>query len=60
MRVYAPHATGHQAITIDITPCRFLALRLAENARRLNRYDACLLRPRVVLTIARALCHVLR
>lgn len=52
--------TGHQAITMDITPRRFLALCLAENAQRLDRYDARLLRPRLVPTIARALCHVLR
>lgn len=52
--------TGHQAITMDITPRRFLALCLAENAQRLERYDARLLRPRLVPSIARALCHVLR
>ena len=52
--------TGHQAITMDMTPRRFLALCLAENAQRLERYDARLLRPRLVPTIARALCHVLR
>jgi len=52
--------TGHQAITMDITPRRFLELCLAENAQRLDRYDARLLRPRLVPTIAQALCHVLR
>ncbi len=51
---------SHQAITKEITPRRFLELCLAENARRLDRYDARLLRPRLVPTIAKALCHVLR
>jgi hypothetical protein len=51
---------GHQAITREITPRRFLELCLAENARRLDRYDARLVRPRLVPTIAKALCRVLR
>ena len=51
---------SHQAITIDITPRHFLELCLAENARRLDRCDARLLRPRLVPTIAQVLCHVLR
>src|SRR5574339_647059 len=50
---------GHQSIRMDITPRRFLELCLAENAHRLDRYDARLLRPRLVPTIARALCKVL-
>jgi hypothetical protein len=50
---------GHQAIATDITPRRFLELCLAENARRLDRYDARLVRPRLVPTIAKALCRVL-
>ena len=52
--------TGHQAITMDITPRRFLELCLAENAQRLDRYDARLLRPRLVPTMAHVLCRVLR
>ena len=52
--------TGHQAISMDITPRRFLALCLAENAQRLDRYDARLLRPRLVPSIAKALYRVLR
>ena len=49
----------HQTITSEITPRRFLELCLAENAQRLDRYDARLLRPRLVPTIAKALCRVL-
>src|SRR5262245_17698092 len=52
--------TGHQAITMDITPRQFLELCLAVNVRRLERYDAGLLRPRLVPAIAQALCRVLR
>ena len=51
---------AHQAITKEITPRRFLELCLAENARRLDRYDSRLMRPRLVPTIAKALCRVLR
>jgi hypothetical protein len=50
---------GHQSIRMDITPRRFLELCLAENAQRLDRYDTRLLRPRLVPTIAQALCKVL-
>jgi hypothetical protein len=50
---------GHQSIRMDITPRRFLELCLAENAHRLDRYDTRLLRPRLVPTIAQALCKVL-
>ena len=50
---------GHQSISMDITPRRFLELCLAENTQRLDRYDARLLRPRLVPTIAQALCKVL-
>src|SRR5215813_11906094 len=50
---------AHQQITTEITPRRFLELCLAENARRLDRYDARLVRPRLVPTIAKALCRVL-
>jgi hypothetical protein len=50
---------GHQSIRMDITPRRFLELCLAENAQRLDRYDARLLRPRLVPTIAQTLCKVL-
>jgi hypothetical protein len=50
---------GHQAIAADITPRRFLELCLAENAQRLDRYDARLIRPRLVPTIAKALCRIL-
>lgn len=50
---------GHQSLRLDITPRRFLELCLAENAQRLDRYDARLLRPRLVPTIAQALCKLL-
>jgi hypothetical protein len=50
---------AHQKITADITPRRFLELCLAENARRLSSYDARLVRPRLVPTIAKALCRIL-
>ena len=50
---------AHQEITKEITPRRFLELCLAENARRLERYDGRLVRPRLVPTLARALCRIL-
>ena len=50
---------SHQQIATDITPRRFLELCLAENARRLDRYDARLVRPRLVPAIAKALCRIL-
>ena len=50
---------AHQQITTEITPRGFLELCLVENDRRLDRYDARLLRPRLVPTIAKALCRVL-
>src|SRR5262249_49512486 len=50
---------AHQQITTEITPRRFLELCLAENARRLDRYDARLVRPRLVPTIAKAFCRLL-
>ncbi|HEY7322378.1 MAG TPA: ferritin-like domain-containing protein, partial [Candidatus Binatia bacterium] len=50
---------AHQEITKEFTPRRFLDLCLAENARRLDCYDARLVRPRLVPTLARALCRIL-
>lgn len=50
---------AHQQITTEITPCRLLELCLAENALRLDRYDARLIRPRLVPTLARTLCRIL-
>jgi hypothetical protein len=50
---------AHQKITTEITPRRFLELCLTENARRLDRYDTRLLRPRLVPTLAKALCRIL-
>jgi hypothetical protein len=50
---------AHQQIATDITPRRFLELCLAENARRLDRYDLRLIRPRLVPALAKALCRIL-
>jgi hypothetical protein len=50
---------AHQKITTGITPRRFLELCLTENARRLDRYDSRLVRPRLVPTLAKALCRIL-
>jgi hypothetical protein len=51
---------GHEAITANLSPRDFLQLCLQENERRLNCYDRHLLRPRLVPTIAKFLCRVLR
>ena len=45
---------------MDITSRRFHELCLLENAQRLDRYGAHLLRPRLVPTIAQVLYRVLR
>jgi hypothetical protein len=50
---------AHEKIATDITPRQFLELCLAENARRLDRYDARLIRPRLVPTLARMVCRIL-
>ncbi len=51
--------TGGEAIGLTLKPRDFLALCVAENARRLAPYDPRLLRPRIMPAIARALCRVL-
>lgn len=50
---------GHQAFAMSITPRQFLQRCLQENSRRLERYDARLLRPWLVPMMARLLCGVL-
>jgi hypothetical protein len=49
---------GHQALSTTISPRRFLQLCMQENDRRLGPYDARLLRPRLVPSLARALAHL--
>jgi hypothetical protein len=44
---------GHEAINTSISPRAFVDLCLRENERRLGIYDAKLLRPTIVPTIAR-------
>jgi hypothetical protein len=51
---------GGSAIGIDIAPGRFLELCLAENERRLSRYDLRLLRPRIMPAAARVAMRLLR
>jgi hypothetical protein len=51
---------GHEAMIPDLSVREFLQLCLQENERRLGQYDRRLLRPRLVPTIAKGLCRVLR
>jgi hypothetical protein len=51
--------SAHQNIGVDLTLRGLLGRCLAENARRMAPYDARLLRPRLVPTIARLLYRVL-
>jgi len=51
---------GHESINTSISPRSFLQTCLQENERRLSLYDERLLRPRLVPTIAKTLCRVLR
>ena len=44
--------TGHASIDIDLDPAMLLEVCLAENARRLARYDARLVRPTIVPALA--------
>jgi hypothetical protein len=46
--------TGHAAIEIDLDPVTLLDICIAENTRRMARYDHRLLRPTVVPALARA------
>ncbi len=45
--------TGSQSVGIDVTPAALFDLCLAENDRRLGRYDPRLLRPRLVPALVR-------
>jgi hypothetical protein len=51
---------GHEALMPELSLREFLQLCLQENDRRLGHYDRRLLRPRLVPTIAKGLCRVLR
>jgi len=51
---------GHATLMPALTLRAFLNLCLQENDRRLGQYDRRLLRPRLVPTIAKGLCRVLR
>jgi hypothetical protein len=50
---------GHQALSVAMSPRRFLELCLHENHRRLAPYDARLLRPRLVPGLATVLSRIL-
>jgi len=50
----------HEAIMPDLSLREFLQLCLQAIEHRLGQYDRRLLRPRLVLTIAKGLCRVLR
>jgi hypothetical protein len=52
-------ATGHAAIEADLDPAVLLEVCLAENARRMARYDRRLVRPTLVPTLARLACRAL-
>jgi hypothetical protein len=45
---------GHQAIGIDLSPRKFMELCLAENDRRMARYDPRLVRPQALPRLVRA------
>ncbi len=51
---------GHQSLSSAFSPRSFLELCLSENERRLEGYDAHLLRPRLVPLIVKTLSRVLR
>ncbi|WP_116812522.1 flippase-like domain-containing protein [Steroidobacter cummioxidans] len=51
--------SAHQDLSLDVSVRRLIELCLAENDRRLGRYDARLARPRLVPTVARLLHRLL-
>ncbi|MGE0823604.1 MAG: ferritin-like domain-containing protein [Candidatus Binatia bacterium] len=52
--------TGHDALDLDISPRTFLELCLRENEQRFRPYAPQLLRPRLVPTLIKGVCRVLR
>lgn len=52
--------TGHEEISADVTPRRFLQTCLEENDIRFSHYDSRLLRPKFVPSVAKLALRILR
>ena len=50
---------GGEALTVGLTPYRLIEIALAEDKRRMNRYDPRLLRPQIVPFIGRLVLKIL-